>query len=65
MMITVNGESRKITAETTLSDLLAQLGYVKGFAVALNGEFVPRTDYPETGIRTGDAVEILTPMQGG
>jgi sulfur carrier protein len=33
--------------------------------VAVNGEVVPRHRWPATPLRDGDAVEILTAVQGG
>ena len=65
MTMTLNGEPRDLASPRSLDGLLAEWGYVKGFAVAVNGGFVPRAHYPDTVIRDGDAVEVLTPMQGG
>lgn len=65
MTMMLNGEARALEAPRSLDGLLVEWGYVKGFAVAVNGEFVPRAHYGETTIREGDSVEVLTPMQGG
>lgn len=35
------------------------------FAVALNGEFVPRTQYADTILKDGDALDIVSPVGGG
>jgi sulfur carrier protein len=37
----------------------------RGVAVAVNGEVVPRTDWPATVLRGGDRVEVLSAAQGG
>jgi thiamine biosynthesis protein ThiS len=33
--------------------------------VALNASFVPRSRYPDTLLKDGDAIDILTPLSGG
>ena len=53
-------------AATTLAALLEELEY-QGVVVAtaLNQNFVRAVDRCETLLEAGDAVEILTPKQGG
>jgi sulfur carrier protein len=65
MTITLNGEPHALQGRVTLAELLSRLGYTSGFAVALNREFVPRSDYASTEVRPGDELEVLTPRQGG
>jgi len=38
---------------------------IKGIAVAVNGEVVPRSAWETTGLHPGDRVEVLTAAQGG
>lgn len=65
MVVRVNGEPREIAA-ATIADLLAELDHADGFvAVALNARVVRRAAWGETPLREGDAVEIVTPRQGG
>ena len=46
--------------------LLDELEYTgTHLAIAVNLEVVPRTRWADTELRDGDAVEILTPRQGG
>jgi len=35
------------------------------FVIALNQNFVPRSLYDQTLLKTGDAIELLSPMAGG
>ncbi|MGV2872340.1 sulfur carrier protein ThiS [Colwellia sp. E150_009] len=35
------------------------------FAVALNGDFVGKTDYDTTIVSNGDSIDVLQPIQGG
>ncbi len=65
MRIQVNGRPREVTA-TTLDALLRELGYEdQKVGTALNQEFVRDRDREKTQLQEGDAVEIVTPRQGG
>ena len=65
MRIQVNGRPREVSA-TTLDALLRELGYEdQKVGTALNQEFVRDRDRQNTPIQEGDAVEIVTPRQGG
>lgn len=64
--LTVNGEPRKIAAETSLSTLVEQLGRpAAAVAVERNGEIVPRGRWGETRLEAGDRLEIVQFVQGG
>ena len=67
-MITVfvNGEARDIPDGQHLAELVdAHTRSRSGVAVAVDGEVVPRTAWPEHALRAGAKVEILTAVQGG
>lgn len=65
MFLTVNGE-RLETRATSVDALLAELAYEGDhIAVAVNYDVVPRARWRETALKDDDAVEILTPRQGG
>jgi sulfur carrier protein len=64
----VNGEPRELEDGTTVAALVAALGIPangRGVAVALDGEVVPRGEWPARPVRDGARVEVLTAMQGG
>lgn len=63
MRITLNGEPQDTTAET-VTELLGDRG-ARGCAVAVNGRVVARSDHATTRLTDGDAVEIVTAVQGG
>ncbi len=66
MQIFVNGEGQAIECPTDLASLLQLLGYSGDtFAVAVNGDFVPRSDYLHTKIKDGDALDVVAPVVGG
>ena len=65
MFVIVNGE-RTETRATHLPDLLLQLQHQDShIAIAVNEEVVPRGSWAQQALREGDAIEILTPRQGG
>lgn len=65
MQMTVNGEQRDVRSER-IDALLGELDYTgTHVAVAVNHDVVPRARWTETVLRSGDAIEIITPRQGG
>lgn len=66
MELTVNGVSRPVPDGVTVAELVRLVtAEQRGVAVAVNGEVVPRTGWPATGLRDGDRVEVLSAAQGG
>ncbi|WP_237058716.1 sulfur carrier protein ThiS [Microbulbifer sediminum] len=64
--IQVNGEVQSLPQENSLDHLLSELGYEGDtFAVALNGNFVPRGRYAEAILNDGDALDVVAPVVGG
>lgn len=65
MVLIVNGE-RTETAATSLPALLEELDYQhRHLAIAVNHEVVPRAAWAQAALNDGDAIEIITPRQGG
>jgi sulfur carrier protein len=65
MQIHVNGKALEVEA-ATLAALLRELAYEDGaVATAVNHTFVRKNERDKTPLKEGDAVEILTPRQGG
>jgi sulfur carrier protein len=65
-VIAVNGAPSDAEAGVRVSELVAAVvESVKGVAVAVNGEVVPRSAWEDTVLADGDRVEILTAAQGG
>jgi sulfur carrier protein len=66
--VIVNGEARELPGATTVAALVAALGLPaggRGVAVAVDGEVVPRAEWPTCALAEGARVEVLTAMQGG
>jgi sulfur carrier protein len=63
--LVVNGEDRWL-AVATVEGLVAAMDLEpRGLAIAVNGEVVPRSTWPEHALADGDQVEVLTVAQGG
>ena len=64
--LVVNGERRELADGSTLADIVGSLtAEQRGVAVALDGEVVPRSDWPTTPLADGQQVEVLRAVQGG
>jgi sulfur carrier protein len=64
--VVVNGTSERIAAETSVRELLGQLGIGGArIAVAVNRRVVPRSRFETHRLVAGDRVEILEAVGGG
>jgi sulfur carrier protein len=62
----VNGEIQSCVSQTSLPQLLQQLGFNPRFvAVEYNGEILHRQFWSETKIENGDRLEVVTIFGGG
>ncbi|SHH90146.1 sulfur carrier protein ThiS [Bradyrhizobium erythrophlei] len=65
MRVIVNGESREISS-TRVDALLGELEYEgTHFAIAVNYDVLPKSQWAQTPLKNGDEIEIITPRQGG
>jgi sulfur carrier protein len=68
MELFLNGEPATVAPNATVADVIAQMGHdtaARGVAVALNGEVVPRAEWPSRTVSAHDRVEVLTAVGGG
>ena len=66
MIVFVNGERREVSGPVTLDQVLGLGGQApRGFAVAVDGEVVPRARHQSTTLAEGSRVEVVTAVQGG
>jgi sulfur carrier protein len=64
--VTVNGEARSFATGTNVTELVNLQGQSgRGFAVAVDGEVVPRAEWSQFLLADGQAVEVLVAVQGG
>jgi sulfur carrier protein len=67
-VIVLNGERRESVEGETVAAVLARIGVAgdgRGVAVAVDGEVVPKREWPGFALPEGARVEVLTAMQGG
>jgi thiazole synthase len=66
MKLTVNGETRSLHNQATLSELIAELGLTgKRIAVELNREIVPHSQCDSQKLQENDKIEIVHAIGGG
>jgi thiamine biosynthesis protein ThiS len=66
MQITVNGETRDVTPDTTIGSLLHGLGLSpKVTVVQRNDDVVTRDQYDSTHLVDGDVIELVRFVGGG
>jgi sulfur carrier protein len=62
----VNGENHSCSSQTSLPELLQQLGFnPRLVAVEYNGEILHRQFWNQTIIQPGDRLEVVTIVGGG
>jgi sulfur carrier protein len=65
MSVLVNGRMQNLPEPPTLAALLVVFAPPIPFAVACNGEFIPRANYARCEIHPGDHIDIVHPAAGG
>lgn len=66
MKAKVNGDEWELPDGASIGDVMRRLGApTAGIAVAHEGELVPRASWPDTPVKDGDSIEVLTAVQGG
>ncbi len=64
MKVFVNSEEKEIAVDA-LQAFLQQECPAQPFAIAVNDQFIAKTQYEKTALNDGDRIEILSPMSGG
>ena len=67
VMVVVNGETAELPDNTGLQSLINDhlQNRVSSYAVAVNGEVLPRTQIESYVVASGDTIEIVQAMGGG
>ena len=66
--ISINDETRQFPQPVILDDVLQDYRTHNpdvAFAIAVNGEFVPRAQYAKLRLQDGDTLDIVNPVGGG
>ena len=66
MRVQINGEEKEIQAETSIAQMLGDLGIRPGrVVVELNREVISREAHDKTFLKEGDTIEIVQFVGGG
>ena len=67
MEVIINGNATEIHQSMSIVDYLTSIGFDKkvSIAVAINGEIIPKEEYSETQLKTGDSMEVVRAIGGG
>ena len=66
MNVVVNGKPDPSAAGRTIADVLVDVaGSLRGSAVVVDGEVVPRGEWQTFRLEPGHTVEVITAVQGG
>jgi sulfur carrier protein len=66
MKLNLNGTPRDVDEGATLVELIRTIaGSTRGSAVVVDGDVVPRSQWPDYALRDGQAVELITAVPGG
>ena len=64
--LTINGTPRQFAASLSVTQLVEHLDLVgKRIAVERNGDIVPRSQFSDTPLSSGDRLEIVVAVGGG
>ena len=66
--VRINGERRELPDGATVASVVESLPNApqgRGVAVAVEGEVVPRAQWPDTELDEGATVEVVAAVQGG
>lgn len=65
MDIQINQDTLRVADSATLAEALATYGAKPPFAAAVNGQFVPKTQYAARQLAQGDKIDVVQPVAGG
>ena len=66
MDLIINGEARTFPEPLSVAELVAELGMAgRRVALELNGEILPRSEFGQTMLASGDTLEIVQAIGGG
>lgn len=60
-----NGKAKDTTVADALQQYLSQKQQEMSFAVALNSDFVNKSQYANRLLKDGDSIDVLFPIHGG
>jgi sulfur carrier protein len=65
MEVLVNGDPHSISQSCTIEHLITNLELDGKFAIEVNQNIIPRSEYANTPLHSGDNIEIVQAIGGG
>jgi len=65
MNVLINDQPHELPAGACVPDALAAIDATPPFAVAVNRQFVPRSNYAAHALQANDRIEVIRPVTGG
>ena len=66
MEIILNGAAKQVPQQSSIKDLLAEIGVLGGrVAIELNQEVLPKSEYASRQLQAADKIEIIQAVGGG
>ena len=65
MHVLINDAPHALPEPATVADALAAMNAVPPYAVAVNREFVPRSNHASHVLHSDDCIEVIRPVTGG
>ena len=65
MRVLINQVAYELPDAASLAEAVAAAAATPPFAVAVNLQFVPRTQYQAVALQVDDRIEIISPVTGG
>ena len=65
MKVLINDTPHELAQDARLPDALQAIQATPPFAVAVNKQFVPRSQYAERALQDNDRIEVIRPVTGG
>jgi sulfur carrier protein len=65
MEVLLNGEPHSIDRTCTIKNLLTDLNLDGKFAIEINQNIIPRSEYLDIELQAGDKIEIVQAIGGG
>lgn len=65
VQVIINQLPYQLAAGATLLDAVSALKARPPFAAAVNLQFIPNSQYPQTLLHNGDRIDIIAPVTGG
>jgi sulfur carrier protein len=65
MEVLLNGDPHSIDQSCTIENLITILKLDGKFAIEINQNIIPRSEYIDTALQAGDKIEIVQAIGGG